>query len=283
MSCLRTSAVVLTGTLSLSAIADAQSTAAQRIRARAGDLIVVENDDRVGIIRRRDAQVRAIYDSQGRWLIVLVDYASPAGDPDGRVDAAFRYHDLMGSWPLGERWEGRAVIENYSVAGDPSPSGWGLASPAGLIQVLPPGRDQVFADQSATATIVFAGAGQGGGASSFDVAEEQQRAYLAASVRPPSTTAPVRVGGNISVPTKIHDVRPVYPEAALAARITGRVVLEAVIGTDGAVTEAKVLSSVPELDAAAINAVRQWRFTPTYLNGSAVPVIMTVTVSFNLK
>jgi protein TonB len=60
------------------------------------------------------------------------------------------------------------------------------------------------------------------------------------------------------------------------------VIIEATIGVDGAVQEAKVLRSIPLLDSAALDAVRQWEFSPTLLNGEPVPVIMTVTVQFML-
>ncbi len=93
----------------------------------------------------------------------------------------------------------------------------------------------------------------------------------------------VRVGGNIAQPQKIKDVRPQYPPEAQQARIQGVVILEVVVGADGKVTSANVLRSIPMLDQAAIDAVRQWEFTPTILNGVAVPVIMTVTVDFNLQ
>jgi TonB family protein len=92
--------------------------------------------------------------------------------------------------------------------------------------------------------------------------------------------APIRVGGDMRPPKKIRDVRPVYPEVALAAGVTGVVIIEAVLDETGAVTGARVLRSIPLLDEAAIEAVRQWRFEPTLLNGAAVPVIMTVTVNF---
>jgi TonB family protein len=95
--------------------------------------------------------------------------------------------------------------------------------------------------------------------------------------------APVRVGGNIKPPTKTKDVRPVYPQAAQAAGITGVVILEIVIDPAGKVNSARVLRSIPELDQAAIEAVNQWEFTPTLLNGAAMPVIMTVTVNFTLQ
>lgn len=92
----------------------------------------------------------------------------------------------------------------------------------------------------------------------------------------------VRVGGDIKEPKKIKDVKPVYPEDAKNAGIQGIVILETVIGTDGTVQEAKILRPVPQLDKAALDAVMQWRYTPTLLNGEPVEVIMTVTVTFTL-
>jgi TonB family protein len=99
----------------------------------------------------------------------------------------------------------------------------------------------------------------------------------------PSGLTPVRVGGNIKTPTKVKDVPPVYPPDALAARVTGVIILEVTIDTDGHVYDAKLLRSIPLLDNAALEAVRQWEFTPTELNGMRVPVIMTVTVNFTLQ
>ena len=74
-----------------------------------------------------------------------------------------------------------------------------------------------------------------------------------------------------------------YPAIAQSARVQGVVIIEATIGPDGAVQDAKVLRSIPLLDAAALDAVKQWEFTPTLLNGVPVPVIMTVTVNFTLQ
>jgi TonB family protein len=93
----------------------------------------------------------------------------------------------------------------------------------------------------------------------------------------------VRVGGNVSAPTKIKDVRPVYPPIAQSARVSGVVIVEILVGADGTVQEAQVVRSIPLLDAAAIEAVKQWQYRPTLLNGVAVPAIMTVTVSFSLQ
>jgi len=104
---------------------------------------------------------------------------------------------------------------------------------------------------------------------------------------PPVTVAgqqaPVRIGGDVKEPKKIKHVPPVYPDDALAARVQGVVILEAIIDENGDVFDAKVLRSVPLLDQAAVDAVRQWRFTPTLLNNVPVQVIMTVTVNFSLK
>ena len=75
---------------------------------------------------------------------------------------------------------------------------------------------------------------------------------------PPPPSAPIRVGGQIKAPTKTHDVRPVYPPIAQSARVQGVVIIEATIGTDGRVKEAKVLRGQPLLDQAALDAVKQW-------------------------
>lgn len=92
----------------------------------------------------------------------------------------------------------------------------------------------------------------------------------------------IRVGGNVAPPLKTRDVRPQYPNAAREARVQGVVILEIVVAESGDVADARVLRSIPALDEAAIEAVRQWQFRSTLLNGEAVPVILTVTVQFNL-
>lgn len=92
----------------------------------------------------------------------------------------------------------------------------------------------------------------------------------------------VRVGGAILQPTKTKHINPVYPAAAQEAKVQGVVILETLIGVDGKITNARVLRSVPMLDQAALDAVMQWEFTPTRLNGQPVPVLMTVTVQFTL-
>ena len=103
------------------------------------------------------------------------------------------------------------------------------------------------------------------------------------AARAPS--GPIRVGGNVRAPRKEVHVRPVYPASMQEAGLSGVVPLEAIIGRDGVVSSVRVLSAQahPDLTAAAVDAVRQWRFTPTLLNGQPVEVVMTVTVRFDLQ
>jgi periplasmic protein TonB len=102
-------------------------------------------------------------------------------------------------------------------------------------------------------------------------------------IEPAPPRRPLRVGGDILPPRKVHDVAPRYPVVAQQARIEGTVIVEAVIGVDGHVQSARSLRPTPFLEEAALDAVRQWVFTPTRLNGEAVPVVMTVTVDFRLR
>ena len=100
---------------------------------------------------------------------------------------------------------------------------------------------------------------------------------------PPAPTVPVRVGSGVKPPTKIKNVDPVYPAIAQTARVQGTVIIEATIGADGRVADARILRSVPLLDQAALDAVKQWQYTPTLLDGQPTAVIMTVTVTFALR
>ncbi len=129
---------------------------------------------------------------------------------------------------------------------------------------------------------------------------ETQSTQLATAVPPPSAGAagsagtalapprpvdgvqPVRVGGQIKAPTLVKQVPPVYPPLAQSARVQGVVIAEAVIDGAGRVVDVRILRSVPLLDQAALEAVKQWEYTPTLLNGVPTPIVMTVTVSFNL-
>jgi TonB family protein len=97
--------------------------------------------------------------------------------------------------------------------------------------------------------------------------------------------ARLKVGGNVRAPRKLVDVKPEYPVSMREAGREAVVSLDAVIGTDGSVTSVRVLSADihPDFAIAAADAVRQWRFDPTQLNGVAVEVQMTVSVEFTLS
>jgi periplasmic protein TonB len=99
---------------------------------------------------------------------------------------------------------------------------------------------------------------------------------------PPPTPTLVKVGGLVREPRRLVNVSPVYPPLARSARVEGTVMLEAIINEAGIVEQLKVVRSVALLDQAAIDAVRQWRYTPTLLNGTPVSVVMTITIRVTL-
>jgi protein TonB len=100
---------------------------------------------------------------------------------------------------------------------------------------------------------------------------------------PEPPAGPVRVGGQIHPPRKLKNVDPVYSDLARQARVSGVVILEATISKDGRVTDVKILRGAPLLQDAAVDAVKQWVYSPTLLNGEPVAVIMTVTVNFRVS
>jgi protein TonB len=95
--------------------------------------------------------------------------------------------------------------------------------------------------------------------------------------------APVRAAGEVKAPRLVRRVEPDYPELARQARVEGVVILEATADIYGRVTEVRVLRSIPLLDAAAVEAVRQWVYEPMVVNGRPRAVTFTVTVRFVLK
>ncbi len=95
----------------------------------------------------------------------------------------------------------------------------------------------------------------------------------------PDPRVPVRVGGDVPEPRRISSVEPVYPASARNGE-AGVVVVEFIIDAAGNVERARVLRSSPLFDAAALEAVRQWRYEPTLLGGVAVPVLTTAVLGF---
>jgi len=111
-------------------------------------------------------------------------------------------------------------------------------------------------------------------------AKAKADAAAASAARAKAQKEAVHVGGQVKAPTKIKDVKPVYPAIAQSARVGGTVTIEATIGPDGKVIDTKVVRSIPMLDQAALDAVRQWEYTPALLNGKPVPVVINVTINF---
>jgi protein TonB len=100
---------------------------------------------------------------------------------------------------------------------------------------------------------------------------------------PAQPKAPVRIGGAIQAPALVKRVEPIYPDLALMARVGGMVILEATVGANGQVESVRVLRSVKFLDQAAIDAVKQWQYSPLVLNGISTPFVLTVTLNFRTQ
>jgi protein TonB len=94
----------------------------------------------------------------------------------------------------------------------------------------------------------------------------------------------IRVKGEAAQAKLIHTVQPVYPAAAKAARVQGTVLLEVVILKDGTMGEITVAESPSsDLSQASLEAVRQWRYRPTLLNGQPIEVLTYVIINFTLS
>ncbi len=99
----------------------------------------------------------------------------------------------------------------------------------------------------------------------------------------PKLTGPLRVGGQVQAARIINRVQPVYPPLARQTRISGTVRLHAIIGKEGTIQQLEVMSGHPLLQQSALDAVRQWRYQPTLLNGEPVEVDTTIDVIFSLN
>ncbi|MFN2239555.1 MAG: energy transducer TonB [Thermoanaerobaculia bacterium] len=97
-------------------------------------------------------------------------------------------------------------------------------------------------------------------------------------------TGPLRVGGNVQPPKVVLRVEPDYTEDARKARLQGIVIIEAIIDTEGNVTQARILKGLAGgLDRSALEAVRKWKFEPGRKEGKPVPVIFDLMVRFRLQ
>jgi len=283
----------------------------QRIQASDGDVILLDDDARIRVVRRRSGTARLIYNAEQHWVLLLVDFDKSGTAGDGKVDWHYQYFDVTVDAPLPARWEGQTSIEEETSIGDGGgPTRLSLSLPRGRVQFVggPPSRNSTDGAQ----VVHFRGGGGGITRGAFDEVEQQQLQVIAQNLvnrrngapmisRPGGVTGSVtltggvvsdsslgmssgqgsvRVGSDIAQPQKLVDVRPQLPPQAIQAGVRGTVILELTIGEDGAVSNVRVLRSIPLLDAAAVDAARKWRYTPTLLNGRAVSIILTATVPF---
>ena len=209
----------------------------------------------------------------------------------------------LGPFDLQEIFPPSAVTSNESPrfattgASAPVAVSWmrwdpSTGSPTAATPAAGPGQASSTAQTATSAAPSRSSASQttGGaaGPSAAGIAAGTSSPTVAAPPPPPrqplSTGAqpPVRVGGNIPQPTKTKDVKPAYPAIAQSARVQGIVIVETTISAAGKVVDARILRSIPLLDGAALEAVKQWEFTPTLLNGQPTAIIMSVTVNFTL-
>lgn len=103
---------------------------------------------------------------------------------------------------------------------------------------------------------------------------------------PPAAVAsngPLHIGGNVKSPRAISTPQPKYPMLALQARIEGDVQIDAVIDKDGNVVQERAMNGPPLLISAAVEAVKHWKYQPTYLNGEPWPIELTINVTFSLS
>jgi protein TonB len=99
---------------------------------------------------------------------------------------------------------------------------------------------------------------------------------------PPKAASRIRVGGNVQAAALVNKVTPQYPPIAKTAHVAGTVILHAIIAKDGSIQELQYMSGPPLLMKSAMDAVREWRYKPTMLNGDPVEVDTTISVVFSL-
>ena len=219
--------------------------------------------------------MRAIVRFRAIVLSLAITGTGCASPPNADVDAAKAAVDKAATDGAGQY-----APESLKAAQD---------AQAALEVELKAQEDKWFKSYDKTRELAAAAKAAGDKAAADAVAGKEKadaaaaKAKADAAARTKARLAAVRIGrgqGQIKPPTKIKDVQPVYPAIARSARVAGVVTIEATIGPDGKVIDAKVVRSIPLLDQAALDAVRQWEYTPPLRNGVPVPVLVTVTINF---
>src|SRR5262245_39298061 len=140
------------------------------IDVRDGDTVIVNDDARIRVIRRRSARVRVVFDPTQRWLILLARYQPQNGiTTDGINSYAFR--DLEGDWTLESRWEGDSTLDVYGLAGQAGYAGVGFQTPSGTVQLFVRERQQMFKEPTAAVVLVYRRSSSRTARGSFDEVE----------------------------------------------------------------------------------------------------------------
>jgi len=145
----------------------------------------------------------------------------------------------------------------------------------------PPPIEEPSSIEAETGTVGSTNGVEGGAPGGLD--GESGEIARSGGTPPGAVHGALRVSGTIGPPRKIKDVKPVYPQMAVFQQARGTVIIEITIGTDGKVHEARIVHAVPQLDQAALEAVRQWEYEPTRVNGTLVALTMTVIVNFTIQ
>ena len=240
-------------------------------------------------IDRRPANARARLSVALAAALVIIPLAIlRAQAPVGQADLSGTITD-----PSGARVPNAMVIasgsENREVTRANAAGEWGFSGiPAGdyTVEVQAPGF------KAASRTITLAPGQRATLDHALQVGSVRQNIKVIAQGQPRrevsqtnDTPQRIRVGGMVQATRLIRQVKPAYPASAKAQGIEGTILLQAIIGKDGNLLSVTVMNRLadPDLAAAALAAVKQWRYEPTLLNGEPVEVITTVTVDFELQ
>lgn len=178
-----------------------------------------------------------------------------------------------------------ATPQTTGLAGRSPEARVATAPPAAGVTAAAPPVEEPSSIERETGTVGRADGVEGGIAGGIDdgIGETASSSGGSGGGSAGALHGPLRISGTIGRPRKIKDVKPRYPQIAVFQQARGTVVIEITIGTDGRVQDAKIVHSDPQLDEAALEAVRQWEYEPTRVNGVLVALMMTVIVNFTIQ
>ena len=300
---------MLTATLLITTILQTEPAPQGRsLVLRSGDAVIVRPGTDARIVFTRRADVRIAKGAVPTEVVVLIDQETGDGPPDGAVDRVFR-HELAEPLPDSYVYRGAAVVEEVQLVEDGGagrPTGMTIVTPAGRLRfgsvgdTGEPNEVSIRTTGSRGATLI---PGSHNGARSFADVEQiwvnhqedsQSRARVSLGMTGGSTAVgpvtswrivPDAQPAQADTPARVlKTVAAVYSADAMRRGAEGTVRLELTVIEDGSVSGVTLLSTADaELDRAAIDAVRQWRFRPARDGGRAIPATVTVEISFAVK